>query len=180
MGKAEQEDEESDRAGLASRSKSMGSCSVRPSQPDHHFKICMAPRASPATAFYYLFATHHLLARSKQADLRTWSKELGLVGLAKRGYPGIILLTAVDDGAQDRLGDVAQRVKVRTGGRGGLQLVSWLTEPPCSRCGGHLKTRGLFSLSLPRKLPLCAPLLLNRLACQMTRAPLTSSSFSTA
>lgn len=105
----------------------MGSCSapvLRPSQPDHHScKNCMAPRATPFKAFYYLFATHHLLAKSKQADLRAWSKELGLVGLAKRGYPGIILLTAVDDGAQDRLGDVAQRIKVRAGGQEGEAIV---------------------------------------------------------
>lgn len=75
----------------------------------------------PASAFYFLFLTHHLLAAFKQADLQSWTKELNLVGLAKRGYPGLVLLTARKDSkqnqysqrlfAREQLDDVSRRIR---------------------------------------------------------------------
>ncbi|PWN22043.1 hypothetical protein BCV69DRAFT_298237 [Microstroma glucosiphilum] len=92
----------------------------------------LAPKGSGAggRAAYLLFLTHHLLSSTKQSQLRTWAKDLSLVGLAKRGYPGVILLLAsspssssatssnrkdspenIGDESAARLEEVARRIK---------------------------------------------------------------------
>ena len=63
------------------------------------------------------------MAASKQEDLRKWSKEFRLLVLAKRGYPGVVLLVADTDGPdeeaiaesgseQKRLKEVGKKIKV--------------------------------------------------------------------
>jgi hypothetical protein len=89
--------------------------------------LSSSKRSGTGSAAYLLFLTHHLLSATKQAQLRTWAKDLSLVGLAKRGYPGVILLlaasspspsTGVPNGSSqkewesmDRLEEVGRRIK---------------------------------------------------------------------
>lgn len=85
--------------------------------------VSSASSPLPRSASYLLFVTHHLLAASKQEDLRKWSKEFRLLVLAKRGYPGVVLLVADTDGPdeeaiaesgseQKRLKEVGKKIKV--------------------------------------------------------------------
>lgn len=46
-------------------------------------------RAPPQRA---LMIFHHILSSRKIASLQSWSRELGLCGLIKTGYPGIVLV----------------------------------------------------------------------------------------
>lgn len=63
-------------------------------------------------AHYLLFLTHHLLASSKQSDLKTWAKDMACCGLAKRGYPGVVLFLAEGPDSPQRLDRVAKNIKV--------------------------------------------------------------------
>ncbi|CAO1620053.1 unnamed protein product [Jaminaea pallidilutea] len=62
-------------------------------------------------AHYLLFLTHHLLASSKQSDLKTWAKDMACCGLAKRGYPGVVLFLAEGPDSSQRLDRVAKNIK---------------------------------------------------------------------
>ncbi|BGP36354.1 hypothetical protein JCM10450v2_000253 [Rhodotorula kratochvilovae] len=54
-----------------------------------------------------LLWSHHLLATSKRKDIVAWSTELGLYGLAKPGYPGVIIV----EGIASNVDEFVHRIK---------------------------------------------------------------------
>ncbi|CAG8498143.1 2184_t:CDS:2 [Dentiscutata heterogama] len=57
---------------------------------DYSFKICRI-----------LIWTHHLLSLEKRKCVCRWANELGIWGLSKPGYPGIIIVEGLYDNVQD-------------------------------------------------------------------------------
>ncbi|GAA5922723.1 uncharacterized protein JCM15063_003402 [Sporobolomyces koalae] len=48
-----------------------------------------------------LIWSHHLLATSKRKDIVAWSTELGLFGVSKPGYPGVIVIEGMKENVEE-------------------------------------------------------------------------------
>ncbi|GAA5823390.1 hypothetical protein JCM3770_006849 [Rhodotorula araucariae] len=69
-----------------------------------------APPAPPVGPFQLkttLLWSHHLLATSKRKDIVAWSTELGLYGISKPGYPGVIIV----EGLASNVDEFVHRIK---------------------------------------------------------------------
>jgi len=58
------------------------------------------PTTHEHTSIHVKFAiiwSHHLLATSKRKDIIEWSDELGLWGISKPGYPGVIIVEGLEE-----------------------------------------------------------------------------------
>jgi hypothetical protein len=79
-----------------------------------------------------LFHFHHLLSSKKTAAIRALSRELGLSGVYKRGYPGLLFVStpresdAELEDHQDQLRTFVKKVK----------SMQWQS---CTLCGGGIK-----------------------------------------
>ncbi|GAA5828241.1 hypothetical protein JCM11251_002653 [Rhodosporidiobolus azoricus] len=59
------------------------------------------PKPGPLQLKTTLLWSHHLLATSKRKDIVAWSTELELWGLAKPGYPGVIIVEGLKEGVDE-------------------------------------------------------------------------------
>jgi len=70
-----------------------------------------------------LFHFHHLLSSKKISSIRSLTRSLGLGGVYKRGYPGLLLISG------NNLQDVKALVKA-------VRSMRWQS---CSLCGGGIR-----------------------------------------
>jgi hypothetical protein len=74
-----------------------------------------------------LFHFHHLLSSKKTTAIRALSRELGLSGVYKRGYPGLLFVSTRESDTDDQLRTFVKKIK----------SMQWQS---CTLCGGGIKT----------------------------------------
>ncbi|KAH7886395.1 hypothetical protein F5I97DRAFT_1275052 [Phlebopus sp. FC_14] len=63
--------------------------------------------ATPPRYYHALLTSHHLVSPTKRRSMQQWSAELGIIGFAKVGYPGVIYA----EGAQESVEEFVANVK---------------------------------------------------------------------
>ena len=86
-----------------------------------------------------LFYFHHLLSSKKISTLRTLSKSLGLRGVYKRGYPGLLLVSTTPTTTAAEGSSAMSRGSTTEDLRRFVKLVKQMRWQSCSLCGGGIK-----------------------------------------
>ncbi|WFD04263.1 hypothetical protein MOBT1_002968 [Malassezia obtusa] len=71
----------------------------------------MGPSRGHDAAQRALMAFHHILSSKKISTLHAWAQELGLQGILKTGYPGVVLVADRAPDAQTNVAEYVRRIK---------------------------------------------------------------------